>query len=127
MIGKSLPSWLIQSKSVLLGKLVRNKSDPLVDEVELVEANPNFAKAHFPNGRESTVSIDVLAPCLPEKRNKQPSSRINRISLDENQPLDIPTGRSTENAVNDVSSFSFDNISDSEQPTISYSQSISDF
>ena len=126
MIGKSLPSWLIQSKSVLLRKFVRNKSDPLVDEVELLEANPNFAKVRFLNGRESTVSINDLAPCPPEEGNKQPISPINRIPLDENQPLDLHTGSCTENVVKDGTSFSSDNISYSEQPTISYSQPSSD-
>ena len=63
MIGKSLPSWLVQPGPVLLRRFVRNKSDPLVDEVELLEANPNFAKVRFPTGRESTVSVGDLAPC----------------------------------------------------------------
>jgi len=65
MIGKSLPSWLVQSKPVLLRKFVRSKGDPLVEEVELLEAIPKFAKVCFSNGRESTVSISDLTPCPP--------------------------------------------------------------
>ena len=41
MIGKSLPSWLITSRHVLLRRFVRNKTDTFVDEVELLEANPD--------------------------------------------------------------------------------------
>ena len=63
VIGKSLPSWLIQSETVLLRRFVRSKSDPLVEEVELLEVNTSFAKVRFPNGRESNVSISDIAPC----------------------------------------------------------------
>ena len=51
MISKSLPSWLIQPGPVLLRRLVRNKNESLVDEVELMEANPNFAHIRFPDGK----------------------------------------------------------------------------
>ena len=33
-----------------------NKADPLVDKVELLQANPHYAFVHYPNGRETTVS-----------------------------------------------------------------------
>ena len=47
----------------MLRRYVRNsKNDPLVDEVELVEANPQYAHVRFPDGRESTVSVKDLAP-----------------------------------------------------------------
>ena len=60
--GYTLPAWLTSPGSkVLLRRFVRNKSDPLVDMVELLEANPNFAKIKYPNGRESTVSTGDLA------------------------------------------------------------------
>ena len=36
--------------------------DPLVDEVDLIEANPNYAIIHTPEGREATVSTRHLAP-----------------------------------------------------------------
>ena len=77
MIGKSLPSWLIQSESVLLRQFVRSKSDPLVEKVELLEVNPSFAKVRFPNGRESNVSISDLAPCpqvVSENTDQSPTT-----------------------------------------------------
>ena len=40
----------------------RQKYDPLVDEVELVEANPQYAHVRLPDGRETTVSVRHLAP-----------------------------------------------------------------
>ena len=62
MLGRSLPNWLLQPGPVLLRRFVRTKNQPLVDVVELVEANPNFAIVKFSDGRESTVSVTDLAP-----------------------------------------------------------------
>ena len=48
---------------VLLKRHVReSKYDPLVDEVELLDANPEYAHVRFPSGRETTVSLRHLAP-----------------------------------------------------------------
>jgi len=61
-LGRSLPTWLITPNAVLLKRFVRNKSEPLCDEVELLDANPKTALVRFPDGRESTVSVSDLAP-----------------------------------------------------------------
>ena len=61
--GYSIPSWLTTPGKVLLRRHIRHsKHDPLVDEVELVSANPSYALVRFPSGREDTVSIRDLAP-----------------------------------------------------------------
>ena len=61
--GTSLPSWLSEPGKVLLRRFVRqSKQEPLVDEVDLLEANPQYAHIKFPNGRETTVSVRDLAP-----------------------------------------------------------------
>ena len=64
MFGSSLPSWLANEQSkVLLKRHVRSsKYEPLVDEVELIEANHQYAHIRYPDGRESTVSTQHLAP-----------------------------------------------------------------
>ena len=36
--------------------------DPLVDEVELLQANPHYTLVHYPDGREMTVATKHLAP-----------------------------------------------------------------
>ena len=62
--GFSLPSWLASPGKVLLRRFVRrSKYDPLVDEVDLIEANPSYAYIRYPDGRESSVNIRDLAPC----------------------------------------------------------------
>ena len=60
--GVSVPSWLTTPGPVLLKRQVRSsKYEPLVDEVNLLEANPQYAHVRFPDGREDTVSIKHLA------------------------------------------------------------------
>jgi len=36
--------------------------DPLVEEVDLIEANPRYAYISFPDGRQSTVTTKHLTP-----------------------------------------------------------------
>ena len=61
--GNSLPSWLLSPGPVYYKRHVRNsKYDPVVDEVELIEANPQYAQIRLPDGRESTVALRHLAP-----------------------------------------------------------------
>jgi len=49
--GRSLPSWLRTPRPVLLRRCVRtSKSDPMCDEVELIEANLTYAHVKFPDG-----------------------------------------------------------------------------
>lgn len=64
--GVSSPSWLLTPGPVLLRRHVQNKGDPLVDRVDLIEANPHYAYVRFDSGRESTVSVKDLAPCPTE-------------------------------------------------------------
>ena len=65
--GTAIPSWLCEPGPVLLRRHVRtSKTDPLVDEVELVQANPQDAYIRYPDGKEDTVSIRHLAPAGSE-------------------------------------------------------------
>lgn len=66
--GISIPTWLSTPGAVLLKRHVRqNKTDPLVDEVELLEATPHYAYIKYPDGRETTVSTRHLAPAYRDK------------------------------------------------------------
>lgn len=61
--GQTLPTWLSKPGPVLLKLNNRqSKYDPLVEEVTLLEANPEYAHVRMPDGRETTVSIRHLAP-----------------------------------------------------------------
>lgn len=40
----------------------RNRYESLVEEVQLLEANPDYSHIQLPDGRETTVSNRYLAP-----------------------------------------------------------------
>ena len=61
--GCSLPAWLTKPGPILLKRHVRaSKYDALVEEAELLEANPNYAHVKLKSGVEKTVSLRDLAP-----------------------------------------------------------------
>ena len=74
--------------------LCTSKSDPLVDEVEIIYVNPNYAQVRCPNGREMTVSLRNLAPC-PQKdtADEEPDSPLTSVNDKEtsNQENDLPS------------------------------------
>ncbi|XP_046862179.1 uncharacterized protein LOC124455579 [Xenia sp. Carnegie-2017] len=73
--GTSLPTWLQSPGPVLLRRYVRtSKNDPLVDQVELKEANPTYAHIKYLDGRESTVSLRDLAPLPPAQNHTIPAT-----------------------------------------------------
>ena len=61
---------------MLLRRFVRpSKTDPLVDEVDLIQANPHYAYVRFPDGHEDTVSIKHLAPAGTHDMTREEESR----------------------------------------------------
>ena len=56
----SLPSWL-KPGPVYVKCHVRNKNGPLVEEAELIEANPHYAHVKLNDGKEIYVSLRNLA------------------------------------------------------------------
>ena len=61
--GRS-PDWLCKPGPVMLRKFVRSgKNDDLVRKVDLIEANPMYARIRYPDGKESNVSLRDLARC----------------------------------------------------------------
>ncbi|XP_054287982.1 uncharacterized protein LOC129003710 [Macrosteles quadrilineatus] len=95
--GGSVPSWLSQPGPVLLRKHNRpSKYDSLVEEVELIQANPGYAHVKLPNGQEKTVSIRDLAPApgqssletdyqLPETCGNEQVIQEPEVSFDQEQ------------------------------------------
>ena len=59
--GTQLPTWLLEADTVNLRRHVRNKDDPLVDEVELIRAGPNYSSVRLQNGNIDTVSTRDIA------------------------------------------------------------------
>jgi len=74
MFGFAMPSWLLNSQVVLLRRFVRNTDEPICDPVELLSANPTYARRKFCNARESTISTSDLVPC-PQMEQRRPISQ----------------------------------------------------
>ena len=85
MSGCSVPSWLTIPGPVYLKHHVStSKTEPLVDEVELIGANSRYAHIRYPDGRDTTVSTRHLASCgeptdrLPPSVPIQPGPSLER-------------------------------------------------
>jgi len=68
--GVSVPTWLGVPGPVLLKRHGRSsKYDPVVEDVDLVHATPNYAVVRFPSGKESTVSVKDISPAGSSREN----------------------------------------------------------
>ena len=96
--GLAVPSWLCSPGPVLIKKHVRgNKYEDGVEEVELIQATPNYVHVKFPSGREATVSVRDVAPIGEyrpsegQERYEQgstPATTVNCDSVEVNNDLD---------------------------------------
>ena len=59
--GLSLPSW-VKPGPIYLKCHYHNKNNLLVEETELIKANPHYAHVRLENGREICVPLRDLAP-----------------------------------------------------------------
>ena len=116
-VGTSIPTWLTKPGPVILKRHVRNsKTDSLVGEVDLLEANSHYAHVRFPDGRETTVATKHLAPMVESTEDSEEHNSLSietDYSEDQNDPtsstdssVTSPTGSntSTDSTANDKSS-----------------------
>ena len=74
------------TSKVLLRRFVKNsKYDPGVIEVEIFEANPQYAYIKYPNGRESTGSLRHLAPI--ERNESASKNEANAFTHQKENPV----------------------------------------
>lgn len=107
--GNSIPTWLAKSKSALLRRHVRgSKYEPLVETVEILDVNPNYAHVRLNNGRETTVSLCHIAPLGDENNYSQPELAATedpiKSSLDHPPPPSI-TKDSAINTLADIENY----------------------
>lgn len=87
--GASIPTWLATPGPVYFKRQVRtSKMDPLVDEVELLQANPHYAHVRYPDGRETTVATKHLAPKghMEVSAPGRVAEEVENLDLDVNTP-----------------------------------------
>eukprot|EP00795_Rhopilema_esculentum_P013889 gene13889-biopygen3804 len=93
--GASVPTWMAEPSAVLIKRHVRiNKTEPFVDEVELLQANPHYAFVRYPDGRETTVSTKHLAPkpIFISQVQIQPQDCVpETTTVDSSVQQDVPT------------------------------------
>ncbi|XP_014770876.1 uncharacterized protein LOC106869587 [Octopus bimaculoides] len=57
----SMPTWLLNPGPVLVQRNNRtNKYDPIMDQVDLIEANSQYAHVRYPDSRETKISTKQL-------------------------------------------------------------------
>ena len=89
--GASIPTWLASPGPVSIKRQVRtSKMDPLVDEVELLQANPHYVHVRYPDGRETTVATKHLAPKGHSNVVETLPAAEHVPAEAENLPLDTP-------------------------------------
>ena len=78
---------------MLLKRHERNsKYEPLIEKVELLNCNPQYAQVRFDSGRESTVSLRDLAPfTLDLTQNQTNSDNDESLSEENTETLDNTT------------------------------------
>ena len=92
--GTSLPHWLLEPGPVYLKKHVREKkTDPLVEPVELLQANPEYAFIRYKDGRETTVSLKHLAPA---PRNEERPADIQLPANNFQPPIEEYSSEATQ-------------------------------
>ena len=73
-----------------LRKHVRqSKYDPQLEEVEVLDVNPQYVHVKLPSGFQSTVSIRDLAPC-GEAPCHVPQPGISQSTIDNQQVIHVP-------------------------------------
>ena len=76
-------------------RFVRNsKSEPVVDEVELINVNPTYVDDQ--SGREATVSIRDLAPCPQPASNEVDVVHVQPSVIDHEVNVDLTPNVETE-------------------------------
>ena len=64
-----------------------SKYEPLVDGVELLEANPQYAHIRKPDGTETTISLKHLAPKGNDSNANQPHMKVKSVTLNHSNRL----------------------------------------
>ena len=103
--GQSIPLWMEPGAMVLLRRHIHSKVDPLVDSVELLHVNPQYAHVRFESGKEDTISSRDLAPAGrvlddPVEDPEPPAATFNpEITCDSNAtPSPAPASTTIEPA-----------------------------
>ena len=90
-LNLSTPTWLSLPGNVLVKRHVRtNQHEPLVDEVELIHATPNYTKVRLPNSHEKTITLCDIAPVSEKQHYANDNFQSERRTSSETENQDQP-------------------------------------
>ena len=90
--GFNLPKWLSNGKEAYLKRVVRNKDEPEVQPVHIIQVvNPSFARVEKQNGEIDTVSTRHLSPGRQNADDAPSSETVPADASGEDEPPDVPT------------------------------------
>ena len=82
----NIPTWLLDNGTAFLRRHVRqSKYDPLVDEVELIDVTPTYARVKHPSGLER-MSCDVTKRLSRKQMNSDVTKRLSRGQMNSQEP-----------------------------------------
>ena len=92
--GRSLPIWLPTPGPVMLQKFLQNhKNNDLVEEVQLLNANHQYANICYRDSRESNISLNDLSPCPQWLKLSEIESRFPILYEEDPQTSPVQQGR----------------------------------
>ena len=97
MFGTNAPIWITEPGPVYVRKHVRDKYDPVVEEMDLLNANPNYAVVRSLEGHEITVSARDIAPTPAS-----PEEVIESQSLSQSNEIPFSTLERPESGSHDL-------------------------
>ena len=105
IFGTHTPISMTEHGPVYVHKQVRDESDPVVEEMDVLHANQNYAVVRLSKGREVTVSardISSTIAGLREANESQSFSQSNEVTIStlertDSSPDDLPRTNDLEN------------------------------
>ena len=88
--GTSIPSWLTPGRVYLRNHTRSSKHEPIVEEAELLDVNPQYAHVKLRSGHETTVSLRDIAPCHREPSGDD-NTNIDLSNTDHNPETEACT------------------------------------
>lgn len=99
--GFNLPHWLDAGREAYCRRFVRNKEDPLLQPVKILQViNPHFARIEREDGHVDTVSTHHLSP---GKRSQTHQEEEQLDTVSRYETTDVPTQAEVPPAIQDVS------------------------
>ena len=87
-------SMAVHPRPVMLFKFLQNhKNDDLVEKVQLLDTNPQYANICYRDGRESSISLSDLSPCPQGLNSRELESQFPILDKEDPQTSPVQQGK----------------------------------